>query len=731
MVSPIAKDAPPLAALDDDSYPLSGEEARVVLPSSESYGFEVSTGPFPGQGFSGAWPSTSLWPSVPSAFLRPRANQVLSEGLTAMDQLHYATAPGRPELGTWTEGSNSGVWDTAMALITELTLGTANLEHSYQMLRYLVSQQHADGGWPDSPGDAKSSISATVICYAAVQAFIKRFSVQAIATGRKDVVGLVGVGYNAQSFVVGRGFDGMDAACLKANFVCLLYYAQVFPETTTVIETIWQSLKAYGIDWNHLPAPESLAAWCSENGIYQVFPEVIACLVVLLAPADVKASPVYGQYLVRLLDYQDSNGMWCDVSSISNLCLIALHRAGYSGNSVVIERGLDAVRALQRQGTDGIQAYTYDSSTWNNCLYIDTRLRLDSHALSDPHVLAGIRYLLACQEADGGFQYVLGADGDGECDTTGFILALLCRVNDLLKKDPSLLPSDANDLWPQIRAAMVVARNNLVTMQNDNGGFSTFARTDRDKAPGAMAFTPGSDLVSRANSITLTDESTADVTAHALMGLGAMGLTVSNSSTVARAVAWLRKDFVPGAGWWGRWGCGYLYGTCEVLRALKAVGVDMGHDPLANAAVTLLISHQNADGGWGETGRKSDDPNSNAALVAMTGRSNVSFTALVTMTLFDLGFSSEHPAVVKGVQYLLNNYQPPSIEMKDRDWLSQNLTLEQQEAVLWHDVTPNADFYPTVWYQKELTFGDLVPMAALARYMQETESSVLLSPQTP
>lgn len=677
-------------------------------------------------------PSQTLVPSLPRSplqsypsltdYIRVRANSTVASGLKEMDRSFYATVPGRPELGTWTEGSSTGVWDTAMALITELTLGKIDFETAYQMARYLNSQQRTDGGWADSPGDAKTSISATVICSAALTAFQNKMWPKAVQ--RQDteflVSLLVGLG-NALTFVQTKGFADMNEAAGQANFVCLLYYAQVFPEASAFVQEAWQYFKALGLDWHDLPEPESLERICSEHGIYQVFPEVITCLIVLLAPEDVKQAELYTRYCQKLLDYQDSNGMWCDVTSISNLCLIALHRAGYSSDYSALSRGLDATRTLRRQGTDGIQAYTYDSSTWNNCLYIDTRLRLDPQALADPHVLSGIRYLLACQEPDGGFQYVLGADGDGECDTTGFILALLCRVHKLLRDDPDLLPSELRtELIKKTKDAIILARNNLVGMQNDNGGFSTFARTDQDKRPGAMEFTPGTGLISEANVITLTDESVADVTAHALMGLGAMGQTVDNSTTVARAVAWLRKDFVPGAGWWGRWGCGYLYGTCETLRALNAVGVKLDSDPLANSAVQLLLANQNGDGGWGENGHQSDNPNSNPALVAMTGPSNASFTSLVVMTLLDLGFSPDHPAIAKGMFYLLNNYTPPANTTGDAAWRQSHLTLEQQEMALWHDNTPNADFYPTVWYQKELTFGDLVPLAALARYLGKT-----------
>jgi prenyltransferase beta subunit len=708
------------SVIDDGTFDMTGDAAATAdTPVSQPFAQQQPLNA--PQQFSMPPLSRLPIPSLPSLpeYIRMRAESIMTSGLTEMDRSYYAAVPGRPELGTWTEGSSTGVWDTAMALITELTLGKASFETASQMVRYLVSQQLADGGWSDSPGDIKSSISATVICYAALNEFQSQMWTEAVQ--RQDTTYLTSstiAQAKALTFVQTQGFANMNEAAGKANFVCLLYYAQVFPDAAAFVEEVWRYFKTIGLDWHHLPEPESLERWCSENGIYQVFPEVIACLVVLLAPEDVKGTGVYAKYCKKLLDDQDSNGMWCDVTSISNLCLIALHRAGYGADYSALSRGLDAVRALRRQGSDGIQAYTYDSSTWNNCLYIETRLRIDIEALADPHVLSGIRYLLACQEPDGSFQYVLGADGDGECDTTGFILALLCRVQKLLKDAPYLLPTETRtELLKKIYDAMILARNNLLQMQNDNGGFSTFARTDQDKSPGAMAFTPGTDLISEANVITLTDESIADVTAHALMGLGAMGQTSENSPAVARAVAWLRKDFVPGAGWWGRWGCGYLYGTCETLRALNAVGVKMDRDPLVNSAVQLLLSHQNSDGGWGENGHASDDPNENPALVAMTGPSNASFTALVIMTLLDLGFPADHPVISKGMSYLLNNYTPAVNVTGDAAWRQSHLTLQQQEMALWHDNTPNADFYPTIWYQKELTFGDLVPLAALARYL--------------
>ncbi|TNY02630.1 squalene--hopene cyclase, partial [Escherichia coli] len=53
--------------------------------------------------------------------------------------------------------------------------------------------------------------------------------------------------------------------------------------------------------------------------------------------------------------------------------------------------------------------------------------------------------------------------------------------------------------------------------------------------------------------------------------------------------------------WFGRWGTNYIYGTWSALCGLNAAGI--GTDaPEMKRAAQWLLSIQNEDGGWGESG---------------------------------------------------------------------------------------------------------------------------------
>jgi squalene-hopene/tetraprenyl-beta-curcumene cyclase len=140
------------------------------------------------------------------------------------------------------------------------------------------------------------------------------------------------------------------------------------------------------------------------------------------------------------------------------------------------------------------------------------------------------------------------------------------------------------------------------------------------------------------------DEPSADVTAHAVEMLAALG-RARDPETVA-AVLWLIERQEPGGSWFGRWGVNHLYGTGAVLPALIAAGVAPS-EPCVRRAVAWLERHQNSDGGWGEDPRSYDH-------VEWIGRgeSTASQTAWALLALHAAGERSD--AVAKGVKWLVD-----------------------------------------------------------------------------
>ena len=102
----------------------------------------------------------------------------------------------------------------------------------------------------------------------------------------------------------------------------------------------------------------------------------------------------------------------------------------------------------------------------------------------------------------------------------------------------------------------------------------------------------------------VTDEPTADVTAHALEALAP---EQGYDDEVRRGLDWLLAEQEADGSWFGRWGVNHIYGTAAALPALEACGVEPGH-PAMRRAIAWLDSVQNEDGGFGEDIRSYADP---------------------------------------------------------------------------------------------------------------------------
>ena len=72
----------------------------------------------------------------------------------------------------------------------------------------------------------------------------------------------------------------------------------------------------------------------------------------------------------------------------------------------------------------------------------------------------------------------------------------------------------------------------------------------------------------------VTDEPSADVTAHSLEMLGALGV---HEDAAERGVDWLLAEQEEDGSWFGRWGVNHIYGTGAALPGLEACGVPHDH----------------------------------------------------------------------------------------------------------------------------------------------------------
>ena len=190
----------------------------------------------------------------------------------------------------------------------------------------------------------------------------------------------------------------------------------------------------------------------------------------------------------------------------------------------------------------------------------------------------------------------------------------------------------------------------LVGMQSRSGGWGAF---DVDNEAMWLYRIPFCDFGK------VTDEPSADVTAHALEILGQ---EKGYGQPVERGLHWLLAEQEADGSWFGRWGVNHLYGTGAALPALEACGVPHD-DPAVRRAVAWLDSVQQESGGFGEDIRSYADP-------AWRGRATFATPSQTGWAL--LGYvaagNAEDSGARKAADYLCEVQRP------DGDWDEQHFT---------------------------------------------------------
>jgi squalene-hopene/tetraprenyl-beta-curcumene cyclase len=218
----------------------------------------------------------------------------------------------------------------------------------------------------------------------------------------------------------------------------------------------------------------------------------------------------------------------------------------------------------------------------------------------------------------------------------------------------------------------------LLSFQCRDGGWAAF---DRDVTKRWLEDVPFADH----NAI--LDPTCSDLTGRTLELLGYIGCD-AHCRRVQRAIQYLKETQEEDGSWYGRWGVNYIYGTWQVLRGLRAIGVDMKQDWLVRAR-EWLESCQNEDGGWGETCASYDDP-----MLKGKGPSTASQTAWAVMGLCAAGGVHSKPAL-RGIEYLLR---------------------KQNRDGSWSEPETTGTGFPKVFYLKYDMYRNNFPLLALATF---------------
>jgi squalene-hopene/tetraprenyl-beta-curcumene cyclase len=218
----------------------------------------------------------------------------------------------------------------------------------------------------------------------------------------------------------------------------------------------------------------------------------------------------------------------------------------------------------------------------------------------------------------------------------------------------------------------------LLSFQNRDGGWAAF---DKDVQNPLLENVPFADH----NAI--LDPSCCDVTARVLEILGDLGFRPGHPA-IRHAIRFLKEKQESDGAWYGRWGVNYIYGTSQVLRGLRAIGLNMS-EPWIERGRDWLEARQNEDGGWGETVASYDDP-------SLRGQ-GVSTPSQSAWALLGLGAFPQinRNSVERAVEYLVSTQNPDGS---------------------WSETLITGTGFPRVFYLKYDMYRNNWPLMALARY---------------
>jgi squalene-hopene/tetraprenyl-beta-curcumene cyclase len=378
---------------------------------------------------------------------------------------------------------------------------------------------------------------------------------------------------------------------------------------------------------------------------------------------------------------QEADGSWGGIQPPWVYSLMALSLRGYQIDHPVMRVGLAGIERfmIEENGTRRLEAC--QSPVWDTALAM-VALRDAGVPADDPALLRGADWLLGeevrvrgdwavrrPQLEPGGWAFEFANDNYPDVDDTAEVVL-------------ALLGADARRgaaRTSRMQEAIARAQVWLEGMQSADGGWGAF---DADNTRAIVRELPFLDFGE------VIDEPSADVTAHALEMLAALGAT--DGEPARRGREWLLAAQEEDGSWFGRWGVNYVYGTGAALPALIAAGVE----PSAlciRRAVSWLESHQNEDGGWGEDARSYED-----RAYAGRGASTASQTAWALLALHAAGERSE--ALRRGI-----------------DWLVQ----AQRADGTWDEPQYTGTGFPCDYYINYHLYRLIFPVMALGRCLRE------------
>ncbi|MGH2912368.1 MAG: squalene--hopene cyclase, partial [Solirubrobacteraceae bacterium] len=356
---------------------------------------------------------------------------------------------------------------------------------------------------------------------------------------------------------------------------------------------------------------------------------------------------------------QEADGSWGGIQPPWVYSLMALHLNGYALDHPVMRRGIEGIEGFMVESHGdplGVGAPAGKSRRLEACQSPVWDTALTVVALSDaglppdhPALVRAGEWLLAEEVTvrgdwraarpalkPGGWAFEFANENYPDVDDTAEVVLALRRVSfrsPEAESNGSVHPLP-DSLQSRVEGAIERAIRWTVGMQSGDGGWGAFDADNMRSLVRELPFLDFGEVI---------DEPSADVTAHAVEMLAALGR--ADEPATQTAVRWLLSCQESGGSWFGRWGVNHVYGTGAVVPALVVAGV-RPDDPRIRRAVRWLEEHQKEDGGWGEDPRSYDSPE-----WVGRGESTASQTAWALLALHAAG-EAAGGAGERGVRWL-------------------------------------------------------------------------------